>query len=102
MILFAKGDLIQLICNAVDFELQGYLWHSPHNLCRMAEMQYDMLNCCNVLLTFTCMYGGLAPEQYMVAGGPGSLGQPNNFHAPLLLLMTVEVMDKDKVDALIE
>ncbi len=32
MILFAKGDLIQLICNVGDFEQQGCLWDSAHNL----------------------------------------------------------------------
>ncbi len=59
MILFAKGDLIQLIHNAGDFEQQGYLWDSAHNLHRMAEMQNDVLNCRNVLHTFTHVYGGL-------------------------------------------
>ncbi len=31
-ILFAKGDLIQLIQNAGNFDLQGCLWDSLHNL----------------------------------------------------------------------
>ncbi len=31
-ILFAKGDLIQLIRNVGDFDLQGCLWDSLHNL----------------------------------------------------------------------
>ncbi len=33
-ILFAKGDLIQLIRNVGDFDLQGCLWDSRHNLHR--------------------------------------------------------------------
>ncbi len=32
MILFAKSDLIQLIHNVGDFQQQGCLWDSPHNL----------------------------------------------------------------------
>ncbi len=100
-ILFAKGDLIQLIHNAGDFEQQGYLWDSAHNLCRMAEMQNDMLNRCNALHTFTHLYGGLVPQQYIVPGGPGSPGQPKKLYAPLPPLMTVKVMDEHKVDALI-
>ncbi len=101
MILFTKGDLIQLIHNAGDFDLQGCLWDSPHNLRRMAEMQDDVLACRNALYTFTRLYGGLVTPDYVVARGPGSLGQPKKFYAPLLLLMTVEAMDEEEVDALI-
>ncbi len=42
-ILFAKGDLYQLIKNVGGFEQQSTLWDSPYNLQRMAEMQNDML-----------------------------------------------------------
>ncbi len=102
MILFTKGDLIQLIRNMADFNLQGCLWDSPHNLQRMAQMQDDMLACCNVLNTFTRLYGGLVSPEYMVAGGPGSPGQLKKFYAPLPLLPTVESMDEEEVDTLIE
>ncbi len=56
MILFAKGDLIQLIRNAGDFNQQGCLWDSTHNLRQMSEMQNDVLNRHNALLTFTRLY----------------------------------------------
>ncbi len=55
-ILFTKGDLIQLIQNVADFDPQGCLWDSPHNLRRMAQMQDDMLAHRNALNTFpACM-----------------------------------------------
>ncbi len=40
-------------------------------------------------------------QEYMVARGPGSSGQPKKFCMPLLLLPTVEAMDEEEVDALI-
>ncbi len=99
MILFAKGNLIQLIQKVANFDLQG--WDLPHNLRRMAELQDDVLAHCNALNTFTRLYGGLVPLEYMVAGGPGSPGQPKKFYAPLPLLPIVESMDEEEVDALI-
>ncbi len=42
-ILFAKGDLFQLIQNAGGFEQQGILWDSPHNLQWMSKVQNDVL-----------------------------------------------------------
>ncbi len=101
-ILFAKGDLIQLIRNVGDFDLQGCLWDSLHNLRRLAEMRNDVLACRSALSTFTRMYGALVPDNYVVAGGPGSPGQPKKFYALLPLLTTVQVMDDEEVDALIE
>ncbi len=65
-------------------------------------MQNDMLNRRNTLLTSTHLYGGLVPPQYVVQGGPGSLGQPKKFYTPLPLLMMVQVMDEDDMDAMID
>ncbi len=45
---------------------------------------------------------GLVPPEYMVPRGPGSPGQPKKFYVPLPLLPTVEFMDEEEVDALIE
>ncbi len=42
-ILFAKGDLYQVIKNAGGFEQQALLWDSPHNLRQMAGMQNEVL-----------------------------------------------------------
>ncbi len=64
-------------------------------------MQDDVLAHRNALHTFTHLYGGLVPEEYVVPGGPGSLGQPKKFYVPLPLLPTVESMDEEEVDALI-
>ncbi len=101
MIMFAKGDLIQLIRNAGDFDQQGCLWDSPHNLCRMSEMQNEVLQHRNKLLTFTHLYGGMVSPQYIVQGGPGSLGQPKKFYAPLPLLTMVLAHDEEDVDAMV-
>ncbi len=101
MILFAKGDLIQLIRNAGDFDQQGCLWDSMHNLHWMSEMQNDVLQHRNQLLTFTRLYGGMVMEQYVVPGGPGSVGQPKKFYASLPLLATVLAYDEEDVDTMI-
>ncbi len=60
-ILFAKGDLFQLIKNAGGFEQQVALWDSPYNLQRMAEMQNEVLVCRSQLGATTRLYGGLWP-----------------------------------------
>ncbi len=64
-------------------------------------MQDDILAHHNALYAFTHLYGGLVLEEYEVPRGPGSLGQPKKFYAPLPLLLTVESMDEEEVDALI-
>ncbi len=101
-ILFTKGDLIQLIHNAGEFEQQGCLWDSVHNLHRMSKMQNDVLNRRNVLLTFTRLYSGMVLTEYVVQGGPGSPGQPKKFYAPLPLLTMVQANDEEDVDAMID
>ncbi len=63
-ILFAKGDLFQLIWNVGGFEQQGPLWDSPYNLQQMAEMQNDMLVHRNKLGAINRLYGGLVTDQY--------------------------------------
>ncbi len=65
-------------------------------------MQNAVLVHRNVMGTFTRLYGGLVPLEHMVARGPGSTGQPKKFHVPLPVLPTMEVMDEEEVDALIE
>ncbi len=104
-ILFAKGDLIQLIRNVGDFNQQGCLWDSAHNLRQMSEMQNEVLQHHNKLLTFTQLYGGMVMAQYIVQyivqGGPGSPGQLKKFYAPLPLLTTVLAYDKEDVDTMI-
>ncbi len=102
MIIFMKGELIQLIQKVADLDLQGCLWDLPHNLQRMAEMQDAVLAHHNAMSTFTRLYGGLVPPEYVVAGGPGSPGQLKKFYAPLPVLPTMESMDEEEVDALIQ
>ncbi len=62
MILFAKGDLIQLIHNAGEFEQQGCLWDSMYNLRRMSKMQNDFLV--------------KGPKGQILVKGPSSLLKP--------------------------
>ncbi len=100
-ILFAKGDLFQLIQNAGGFEQQGPLWDSPYNLQRMAEMQNDVLVHRNKLGAITRLYGGLVAGQYATPGGPGSVGQPKKFYALLLMLTTLVLYAEEDVDAMI-
>ncbi len=100
-ILFTKGDLIQLIKNVGDFEQQGILWDSAHNLHQMSEMQNDVIQHRNKLLTFTRLYGGLVVAQYIVPGGPGSAGQPKKFFTLLPLLVTVLAHSEEDVDTMV-
>ncbi len=67
-IIFVKGDLIQLIQKVANFDPQGCLWDSPHNLRRMAKMQDEVLVHRNVLNTFTHLYGGLVPQSTWLPG----------------------------------
>ncbi len=100
-ILFAKGDLIQLIRNAGGFKQQGFLWDSAHNLRQMSEMQNEVIQHRNKLLTFTRLYGGLVMAQYIVPEGPGSAGQPKKLYTLLPLLATVLAYREEDVDAMI-
>ncbi|MCP4547104.1 MAG: hypothetical protein GY835_11615 [bacterium] len=100
-ILFAKGDLFQLIHNAGGFKQQGPLWDSPYNLQQMAEMQNDVLVHRNKLGAITRLYGGMVASQYAAPGGPGSVGQPKKFYAPLLMLTTLVLYTDEDVDAMI-
>ncbi|MCP4539772.1 MAG: hypothetical protein GY832_21755, partial [Chloroflexi bacterium] len=101
-ILFAKGDLYQLIKNAGGFKQQSTLWDSPYNLQRMAEMQNDVLTHRTQLGALNRLYGGLVTGQYVTLGGIGSAGQPRKFYAPLpQLTMLVRYADED-VDAMVD
>ncbi len=49
----------------------------------------------------TQLYGGLVTDQYIVLGGPGSLGQPKKFYALLPLLTMLVFYAEEDVDAMI-
>ncbi len=99
-ILFAKGDLIQLIKNAGGFEQQAPLWDSPHNLRRMAEMQVEVLAHRMQLGATTRLYGGLVTGQFATPGGIGTPGQPRKFYATLPQLTTLVLYADEDVDAM--
>ncbi len=100
-IVFAKGDLYQLIKNAGGFKQRSALWDSPYNLQRMAEMQNDMLVHHTQLGATTRLYGGLVASQYATPGGIGTVGQPRKFYALLPQLTTLVLYTDEDVDAMI-
>ncbi len=64
-------------------------------------MQNEVLVCRNKLMAITRLYVGLVTPQYVVLGGPGSVGQPKKFYALLPQLTMVVLNAEEDVDAMI-
>ncbi len=88
MVLFAKGDIIMCIKQAGGFFREGILYNSDCNLEQMVVMQDEVLE--HRKGTFTRLYGGLVPPEYVVDGGPGSPNQLPKFYAPVPILSMVD------------
>ncbi len=65
---------------------------------QMVKMQDAVLECRKG--TFTHLYGGLVPPEYVVDGGPGSPNQLSKFYTPVLILSMVEEYNHEELDPL--